>query len=221
MIVGSLVCLSPDDFETFFFATVAGRRDPEKLAKGEFTIKLEIESTAMPEITPLITYVMVESQVYFEVFSYQSCNRSMVQFRLMSELFSIFSQAYRHNLKVLQVFGKDNFPLEKYIVDVDRDISPPNHLRDKSVYNFPIYWADDTKAGKAVDILNNQEWPPREDFKLDESQYEAFRAALTKQLAVIQGPPGNIELRTIFRFKYSFYFVFTIQEQAKPTLVCA
>ena len=64
---GSLVCLSPDDFETFFFATVAGQRDPNKLALGEFRIKLEMESSAMPEITPLINYVMVESQVYFEV----------------------------------------------------------------------------------------------------------------------------------------------------------
>lgn len=64
---GSLVCLSQDDFETFFFATVAGQRNPEKLAKGEFQIKLEIESTSMPEITPFITYVMVESHVYFDV----------------------------------------------------------------------------------------------------------------------------------------------------------
>lgn len=64
---GSLVCLSSDDFETFFFATVAGKREPEKLAKGEFQIKLEVESSAMPEITALITYVMVESQVFFEV----------------------------------------------------------------------------------------------------------------------------------------------------------
>lgn len=67
MINGSLVCLSQDDFETFFFATVAGKRDPVKLAKGEFQIKLEIEDPSMAQITPFITYVMVESHVYFEV----------------------------------------------------------------------------------------------------------------------------------------------------------
>lgn len=64
---GSLVCFSQDEFASFFFATVAGQRDPEKLAKGEFQIKLEIELSSMPEITPLITFVMVESHVYFEV----------------------------------------------------------------------------------------------------------------------------------------------------------
>lgn len=67
MINGSLLCLSSDDFETFFFATVAGQRDPAKLAHGELQIKLEIEQKSMPEITPLINYVMVESQIYFEV----------------------------------------------------------------------------------------------------------------------------------------------------------
>lgn len=67
---GSLVCLSSDDFQTFFFATVAGQRDHEKLAKGEFQIKLEMEHTAMPEISPLVKYVMVESQVYFEVLAF-------------------------------------------------------------------------------------------------------------------------------------------------------
>lgn len=75
------MCFSPDDFDTFFFATIAGQRDPEKLANGEFQIKLEIESSAMPEITPF-TYVMVESQVYFEVFFYQTCQ--IDEFRLMN-----------------------------------------------------------------------------------------------------------------------------------------
>ena len=71
---GSLVCLSSDDFETFFFATVAGKREPEKLAKGEFQIRLEIEISSMPEITPSIEFVMVESQVYFEVKSPKTAN---------------------------------------------------------------------------------------------------------------------------------------------------
>lgn len=69
MMSGSLVCLSPDDFETFFFATVAGQRKPDKLSNGEFQIKLEIESSAMLEISSMTNFVMVESHVYFEVIS--------------------------------------------------------------------------------------------------------------------------------------------------------
>lgn len=61
------MCLSPDNFSTFYFGTVAGTRDPEKLAKGIFQIKFEIENTAMPKITSLVRYAMLESSVYFEV----------------------------------------------------------------------------------------------------------------------------------------------------------
>lgn len=71
MMGGSLLCFSSDDFEIFFFATVAGQRNPQKLAKGEFQMRLETESSRMAEITPSICYVMVESHVYFEVCSHK------------------------------------------------------------------------------------------------------------------------------------------------------
>lgn len=99
-------------------------------------------------------------------------------------------------MKVLQEFGKLNFPLEKYIVDMNRVITPPAYLTHDSVYLLTNGLPDkhpDLKMS-AVEMLSNQEWPPREDFKLDESQYKAFRAALTKQLVVIQGPPGKSDL---------------------------
>lgn len=103
-------------------------------------------------------------------------------------------QSYRHNLKVLQAFGIDNFPLEKYIVDVNKDISPPSYLTDDSTYIISNGLPDTDRKAKmsVVEVMSNKQWPPREDFNLDESQYEAFRAALTKQMVVIQGPPGKL-----------------------------
>lgn len=56
----------------------------------------------------------------------------------------------------------------------------PNGLTDADAKNLP------------VQILRRQEWPPCTDFNLDESQFEAFQAALTKQMVIIQGPPGTI-----------------------------
>lgn len=44
-----------------------------------------------------------------------------------------------------------------------------------------------------VAVLTKHHWPSHHDFRLNESQFEAFRAALTKQLVIIQGPPGNDE----------------------------
>lgn len=199
---GSLVCLSPDDFETFFFATVAGQREPEKLAKGQFQIRLEIESRSMPEITPTIDYVMVESQVYFEVHFLQfpkrfiaTIHQNFWYFKLWKINFDtlLYLQAYRHNLKVLQEFGAENFPLEKYIVSVDKDIAPPSYLSNDSEYVISngLPETDPDAKMSLVEVMHNQRWPPREDFNLDESQYAAFRAALTKQMVVIQGPPGE------------------------------
>lgn len=87
---GSLMCFSPDGFKTFFFATVAGHREPEKLAKGEFQIKLEMEYESMSEITPLINYVMVESQVYFEVCSFCELNKLKYAFIFKGKTHSSF-----------------------------------------------------------------------------------------------------------------------------------
>lgn len=95
---------------------------------------------------------------------------------------------------MLQDFGKENFPLERYIVNVDENILPPSYLNNDSVYLISNGLSETDPAIKIspVEMLGNQQWPPREDFLLDESQYAAFRAALTKQMVVIQGPPGKL-----------------------------
>lgn len=120
---------------------------------------------------------------------------------------------------MLQTFGKDNFPLEKYIVDVNKDISPPSYLTNGSAYIISNGLPDTDPETKTslVEIMSNQPWPPREDFNLDESQYEAFRAALTKQMVVIQGPPGKL-IQTIFIFLlFMLYIIQLIQERVKRT----
>lgn len=96
-------------------------------------------------------------------------------------------------MKVLQEFGAENFPLEKYIVSVDKDIAPPSYLSKDSEYVISngLPETDPDAKMSLVEVMHNQRWPPREDFNLDESQYAAFRAALTKQMVVIQGPPGE------------------------------
>lgn len=103
---------------------------------------------------------------------------------------------------MLQKFGKDNFPLAKYIVEVNNNISHPTYVLEDTVYRISNGLPDSDPAAlkSSVKVLSKQEWPPCEDFKLDESQFEAFRAALTKQMVVIQGPPGKIEFAQTFLF---------------------
>lgn len=101
---------------------------------------------------------------------------------------------------MLQSFGNENFPLEKYIVNVEKTISPPSYLTSDSVYLISNGLPETDPETKLlpIDMLSNREWPPRQDFRLDESQYDAFRAALTKQMVVIQGPPGMVFQQTVF-----------------------
>lgn len=87
--------------------------------------------------------------------------------------------------------------MERYIVDVNNDVLPPPYLEQQmvsangAVYQITNGLKDEDAKVMSVPILRPQEWPSYTDFNLDESQFEAFRAALTKQIVVIQGPPGN------------------------------
>lgn len=55
----------------------------------------------------------------------------------------------------------------------------------------PTYDARIANQCKSVDISSDQ-WPARQLLGLDESQFAAFKAAITQQLVIIQGPPGNL-----------------------------
>lgn len=73
-------------------------------------------------------------------------------------------------MEVLQWFDENNFPLRKYIIDVQTEVVRVSYLGEP---------AEDS-------------WTAADVFGLDESQVEAFRAAVTKELVIIQGPPGNL-----------------------------
>ncbi|XP_037044307.1 NFX1-type zinc finger-containing protein 1-like [Bradysia coprophila] len=207
LMTGSLICLSYDEFKTFCFATVTGARDPDKLTKGEFRLQFEFQNKVTEQISPAVPLKMAESNVYFE--------------------------AYRHNLKVLQDFTSETFPLQRYIVEVNCEILPPPYLTANTVYNLSdltkkllsitaedvapnlesqfevvdlqsaqrkIRWISKQKMEQDVSlarycdkvpVLNETIWPDESFFGLDGSQFDALKAALTKQFAIIQGPPGT------------------------------
>lgn len=55
----------------------------------------------------------------------------------------------------------------------------------------------DTSSAKHCDkvpVLDETLWSDKSHFGLDGSQFDALKAALTKQFVIIQGPPGNASL---------------------------
>lgn len=85
----------------------------------------------------------------------------------------------------------------------------PNGLTESDAKNLP------------VQILRRQEWPTCTDFNLDESQFEAFQAALTKQMVIIQGPPGTYSFLLFYGGTFVKQFLLNLlnlfQARAKHT----
>lgn len=48
------------------------------------------------------------------------------------------------------------------------------------------------ESSNFINMLSNEARPPFNDLHMDQCQYEAYFGALTKQLAIIQGPPGEL-----------------------------
>lgn len=176
LLYGSLVCMSKDHFETCLFATVSNR-DSTDLAKGIVELCFNAQSQALlAEVRPSDSFLMVETTAYFE--------------------------AYRHVLEGLQEIQEEDIPFQKYIVECDAQVKEPSYLTVDTTYNFapltedPL--ADEERAPdglrrQSVPVLDHNQWPSMETLGLDESQMEALRLALTKELAIIQGPPGTGE----------------------------
>ncbi|XP_068745964.1 NFX1-type zinc finger-containing protein 1-like [Montipora capricornis] len=103
LIFGSLMCLSKDKFESFVFATVANR-DVKDLQQGIVQIQF-INLSDMLRLESGDVYQMVESTVYFE--------------------------AYRHILEGLKEVDPAHLPLQKYIVNCEKEVEAPAYLRNR------------------------------------------------------------------------------------------
>lgn len=156
LMYGGLLLLSKDNFKTIIFATVANR-DIDNLLRGIITIE-PCDGTVIPPNLYNCNLVLLESKIYFEPY------------------FAV--------LTAMQKINADNFPMERYFIQCEKQMNLPQYLEDEKYLKF---------KNKFVLPLKNDEktWPSAKELKLDESQLEAFKNALTQDLAIIQGPPGT------------------------------
>ncbi|XP_069362838.1 NFX1-type zinc finger-containing protein 1-like [Maniola hyperantus] len=96
----------------------------------------------------------------------------------------IYFEPYYHVLKAMQ---DPSFPehiaMKKYIVDVNPEPRPPAYLDNSRKYRV--------MTPRTFNVLDFDTCPSSEELKFNESQYEAYKMALTHEFAVIQGPPGT------------------------------
>lgn len=95
---------------------------------------------------------------------------------------SVYFEPYYHVLKALQKIDIEKFPMTRYIIYVNHDIMNPDYVTLETQYKIDNI---------SVQILNEKTWPSEGHFKLNHSQYMAFKTALTSEFSIIQGPPGT------------------------------
>ena len=175
-IYGSLVCLSPDNFEhTAFFATITNR-EPEKLKEGKLTVMFQGEPEIFMHQKKNTLFVMAESKAYYEASS--------------------------HVLRSLQLAEPTSMPFTKHLLkNNSAKVDPPKYLsicpREAISYDVSLIikkeFIKNPKCARkysSIKILCH-EWPSLEDTDLDASQLRAMKMALTQEVVVIQGPPGT------------------------------
>ncbi|KAF3089718.1 hypothetical protein TWF569_000593 [Orbilia oligospora] len=164
---GTLVALTTDNFEKVArVATVAAR--PMSGLEGALPYGTVVDLLLHPdelELDPTKTWIMVESRSgYFE--------------------------AFKHTLRALQRMDT-NFPLNKILTLQDTTVGVPQFLKEKPEVNLaPCFSDHDSGALQDVNILQNFPSKNKVTTSMDEFQLEAVERILTKELAIIQGPPG-------------------------------
>ena len=102
LLFGSLLCLSPDDFQSVIFFATVSNRDSKQLAEGQLEVQFEEGARILP-FCKKANFIMVESLAYFE--------------------------ASRHILHSLQTAEVDTMPFTRYIVHNEcNSVSPPQYL---------------------------------------------------------------------------------------------
>lgn len=126
----------------------------------------------------------------------------------------VYFEPYKCAMEVLIKMNRNNFPMEKYIVSASNEINNPGYFKYLPMENFKIGQL------KKFNVLNDCEWPAKDQIDLDEMQYNAFKAALTKEFVIVQGPPGTgktyIGLKIVETIINNYYKTFLIK---KPILV--
>lgn len=84
------------------------------------------------------------------------------------------------------------FPLARHIVDIERDIRPPQYVEAQPQRDLSKLFAGyDHEPSDILNVDILEAWQKDLRSGLDTSQTEALQRILTKRLAIVQGPPGT------------------------------
>ncbi|XP_046965728.1 NFX1-type zinc finger-containing protein 1-like [Vanessa cardui] len=160
-IYGTLLLFTKDKCNTFIVATTI-EQNIKYLENGKIPVSIFHQFDVGDNLYGNQKYTMFESEVYFE--------------------------PYYHILRALQdPTFPEHLAMKKYVVDVDPEPAHPAYLQVDKTYNVKISFSKRIK----FNVLDYNTWPSSDDLGFNQSQYEAYKTALTREFALIQGPPGT------------------------------
>lgn len=99
-----------------------------------------------------------------------------------------FALLPRYTLQTLKELDLQDFPMHKFIVEASSSVSPPKYLEEaEHTMKIRLRNNDERNFSPLID----HEWPTPEELGLDNNQFVAYKAAITREFAIIQGPPGT------------------------------
>lgn len=172
LLYGSLLCLSPDNFDTLYFAVIENVDYDQIKANCTFSVSMR-KGPGQSGIQTDLPMTMVESTAYFE--------------------------SYRHVLCSLQTITEEQMPFKRYIVEGCKNIKPPRYVERNEDLQFDflpiinqdvIFKVHNVGEEEPYSLLSD-DWPSADELHVDESQLKALKFALTNEFVIIQGPPGT------------------------------
>ncbi|KRT86557.1 hypothetical protein AMK59_559 [Oryctes borbonicus] len=141
---GSLVCFTSNNFRSLTFGKIIDRK-PELLHKGQLVIGFD---AGVYEIDFEPQYLMIESSVYFE--------------------------PYYHVLKALQQLREENFPMRKFIIEVNNETQRPRYLPPSTP---PSSDYDSDSYERVIEMPRTKRMEV-DCAKLNQAQYKAYQSAM-------------------------------------------
>jgi helicase required for RNAi-mediated heterochromatin assembly 1 len=176
LMFGALVMLCTEDLKEIHFASVVERPEASYL-------KFKYERIGFVDLSIQLKKDVIKSNL-FE-------NLGRLQDKLILIETKNYFESYYHFLIGIQKIKDWNLPFKEYIIDADQtEIAPPEYISSKSIYKLDLCLSQKyLRTDNFVRVLSD--WPNKIKNSLDDHQLKALKHALTKKIALIQGPPGR------------------------------
>ncbi|CAG8485482.1 12101_t:CDS:10 [Funneliformis mosseae] len=202
LLTGSLVTLllpnpnaqSISDRYSVYFGVVASR-DERDLARN-----LEYSDIGINFVDLSIYPIALD-----EILNPHKVTEKSLEQRFMVECTGVYLESYYHILNTLKSMDPSSLPFEKYLAPnfddssdggaVNVMVEPPMYARAPE-FEFDLSILCDKKQNLKLNVANTRGYDEvakriNEYSRLDETQAKALIGALTREIALIEGPPGT------------------------------